>query len=113
MLIWYERPDTTGAKLSNYHLVPVGDATAGLAALTAAHGVRGVVRKQGEIFLWRNVRIHLDEVEGLGTFVEFEAVLGPQDTEAAARADLEMLRRELGLFSEEEEAASYADLLKL
>jgi len=34
------------------------------------------VSKRREIYLWHNVRIHLDAVTGLGSFVEFEAVLG-------------------------------------
>jgi predicted adenylyl cyclase CyaB len=113
VLIWYDRPDTAAAKLCAYHLVPVADAALLRTALTAALGVRGVVRKRREIHHWRNVRIHLDAVDGLGTFVEFEAVLSPQDNEAAAYADLETLRRALGLGGAEELAGSYADLLGL
>ena len=113
VLIGYDRPDAAAAKLSAYHLVPVADAAALRAALTAALGTRGVVRKRREIHHWRNVRIHLDEVEGLGSFVEFEAVLPAQDDGTAAHPDLEMLRRALGLAGAEELAASYADLLRL
>jgi predicted adenylyl cyclase CyaB len=112
-LIWYDRPDAAAAKLSTYHLVPVPDAPLLRAALTAALGVRGVVVKRRDIHHWGNVRIHLDEVDGLGTFVEFEAVLSAQDDESAAHADLEALRRALGLGSAEELATSYADLLGL
>jgi adenylate cyclase, class 2 len=112
-LIAYDRPDAATAKLSAYHLVPVADGTLLRIALTAALGERGVVRKRREIHHRRNVRIHLDEVEGLGTFVEFEAVLSAHDDEAAAHADLEMLRHALGLSGAEELAASYADLLGL
>ena len=65
VLIWYDRTDAAAAKLSTYHLVPVGDAALLRTALTAALGVRGVVRKRREIHLWKNIRIHLDEVEGL------------------------------------------------
>jgi adenylate cyclase class IV len=74
-LIWYVRPDQPHAKASDYRLVPVSDPKGLAAALSAALGTTAVVRKRREIFLYRNVRIHLDEVEGLGTFVEFEAVL--------------------------------------
>ena len=51
------------------------DAGALKTALVAALGIRGVVHKRREIYLWHNVRIHLDEVAGLGALVEFEAVL--------------------------------------
>src|SRR5438046_3449290 len=46
VLIWYDRTDAAAAKLSTYHLVPVGDAALLRTALTAALGVRGVVRKR-------------------------------------------------------------------
>jgi adenylate cyclase class IV len=111
VLIWYNRSDAATAKLCNYHLVPVTDAALLRAALTAALGERGVVRKRREIYHYRNVRIHLDDVENLGGFVEFEAVLGPHDDEATAHADLEMLRNVLGLVDAEELAVSNVDLL--
>lgn len=113
VLIWYDRTDATTAKLCNYLLIPVADAVLLRAGLTAALGVRGVVRKRREIHHLRNVRIHLDEVEGLGTFVEFEAVLSAQDDEAAAHSDLEMLRQALRLGDAEELAVSNVDLLTL
>jgi len=110
-LIAYDRPDQEGSRLSSYHLVPVFH-TAGLkAALAAALGVRGVVRKRRTIYLWHNVRIHLDEVEGLGTFVEFEAVLGPDEDEATAEVRLEELGRALAIDATAYLAPSYADLL--
>ena len=42
-------------------------------ALDAALGTTVVVAKRRRLFIWEDVRIHLDEVEGLGTFVELEA----------------------------------------
>jgi adenylate cyclase class IV len=48
--------------------------------------VRGPQRR--EIYLYHNVRIHLDEVEDLGTFLEFEAVLGPNVDDALGRAQV-------------------------
>ena len=62
-LIWYVRPDEQAPKASDYLVVPVADAPLLKSALTAAFGVGGVVDKRREIFLWHNVRIHLDEVE--------------------------------------------------
>jgi predicted adenylyl cyclase CyaB len=74
-LIWYDRPDTADPKLSRYHLTEVTDAETVKAALAAALGVRCAVKKRREVFLYRYVRIHLDQVEGLGDFIELEAVL--------------------------------------
>jgi adenylate cyclase class IV len=36
-----------------------------------------VVAKRRHLLLWEGVRIHLDEVERLGTFIELEAVAPP------------------------------------
>jgi adenylate cyclase class IV len=111
VLIWYERPDEAADRLSHYHLVPAADAALTRAALAAALGVRGEVCKRRAVHHWHNVRVHLDTVDGLGTFVEFEAVLGEGDDEAAARRQLDHLARELGLEGAEVLAGSYADLL--
>lgn len=74
-LIYYERADDPSIRSSNYHLVPVADPTGLKAALSAALGIRAVVRKRRELLLWENVRIHLDAVENLGNFIELEAVI--------------------------------------
>ena len=74
-LVAYARPNGSHPRASDYRLVPVADAAALKAALADALGVQVVVEKQREIYLHHNVRIHLDEVLGLGTFLEFEAVL--------------------------------------
>jgi adenylate cyclase class 2 len=112
-LIWYERPDQDAARLSAYRLVPVPDSAGLCAVLAAALGVRGVVRKRRTIYLWHNVRIHLDEVSGLGTFVEFEAVLAAGEDEATAAARLRHLSEALGIRPADHLAPSYADLLDL
>jgi homotetrameric cytidine deaminase len=57
------------------------------------------------------VRIHLDEVDGLGSFVEFEAVLPAAGDLATAQAKVERLRAELGISDEALVSAGYADLL--
>lgn len=111
LLIWYERPDRDQTRFSDYYLVPVVDAAMQRAALAAALGVRGEVHKHREIHLWHNVRVHLDEVVGLGCFVEFEAVLAGAADEAPSLRRLEELRVVLGIAAAAPMAGSYADLL--
>src|SRR5205807_6832046 len=110
-LIFYERPDRAAARICNYQLVPVLDAGALKAALAAALGMRGVVRKRREIYFWHNVRIHLDEVAGLGTFVELEAVLAADDDEGLAQERLDHLCKMLGIAPADLLSQSNADLL--
>ena len=81
------------------------------AALSNALGMRGEVRKRREVWHWHNVRVHLDEVGELGTFIEFEAVLDEESDEAISVVRLETLGRALGLDPANDVPGSYADLL--
>jgi predicted adenylyl cyclase CyaB len=110
-LVWYQRPDQSAAKGSDYLLVPVAEPALLHAALSGALGVRGVVRKTRRVYLYQNVRIHLDEVEGLGSFLEFEAVLDDGMSDEAGHAQLAQLRREFGLSETDLLAGSYGDML--
>ncbi len=74
-LIAYDRPDQPGPKQSVYFRWPCADARAATGALAAVLPVRGVIRKRREVFLMGRTRIHLDDVERLGCFVELEVVL--------------------------------------
>ena len=111
VLIWYERPNETHARWSRYYLVPISDPLTLRSALSAALGERGEVRKRRTLWLWHNVRIHLDEVAGLDTFVEFEAVMSVNEDETTAHARLSELAAALGLTPADDVAGSYADLL--
>lgn len=112
-LIWYDRPDHLEARTSNYRLVPTADPTGLHAALGLACGVRGVVSKARTILHWNGVRIHLDTIDDLGTFVEFEAVLGPDLGPDAAADHLAALQTALALREQDRIATAYADLLGL
>jgi homotetrameric cytidine deaminase len=101
-LIQYRRPDEEGPRTSEFRVVP---AAAELRdALDAALGTLAVVEKRRRLLLADGVRIHLDDVDGLGTFVELEA---PEDGEQEAK--VERLREALQIG--EPIAGSYSDLL--
>lgn len=110
-LIWYNRPDRPEARTCDYLLVAVADGPALAALLDRALGTRLVVEKQREVFLWENVRIHLDEVRGLGQFLEFEAVLGPDHSADDGRQKLVRLTEAFGIRPADCIDTSYADLL--
>ena len=110
-LISYARPDAATPRASDYRVVPVPDAPALAAALADTVGLRGVVRKAREVLLWRNVRIHLDAVESLGTFVEFEAVVSAVVGDEASRQNLEVAASALGIDRADAVEGSYIDLI--
>lgn len=110
-LIAYERGDLAAQRESTYRIVAAEDAAGLKAALTQTLGVRVVVSKERRLFVWRGVRIHLDRVDDLGSFLELEAVivegaLGPDDAERM----IATLRRDLGIEIEDLIGQSYSDL---
>jgi adenylate cyclase class IV len=110
-LIAYARAELAGPKVSLYRIVPVSDHVALVDALADALGVRIVVEKVRRLLLWRNVRIHLDRVTGLGDFVEIEAVATSPGGLEVERDRVEQLREALGIADERLVATGYADLL--
>ena len=109
-LVAYERANDKDSKASDYYLMPVADAALMKQALTAALGLRGVVRKRREVFLVENVRGHLDEVDGLGIFLEFEAVLGPEINDRHGEQQVAELRAAFAIQSEDLLSHSYSDM---
>jgi homotetrameric cytidine deaminase len=109
-LIAYRRPDDDEARVSDYLRVPVPDAAALKEALDAAYGTKVVVAKRRRLLLWENVRIHLDEVKGLGSYMELEGLVDGDD-DGPARARVERLREELEIDAANLVAGSYSDLL--
>jgi homotetrameric cytidine deaminase len=110
-LIAYERPDAASERVSDYRLVPVAEPEPLRAALGAANGVSAVVVKRRRLLIWETVRIHLDEVRGLGSFVELEAVAGPGSDLGRERDQVARLRELLEIGDDALREGSYADAL--
>jgi homotetrameric cytidine deaminase len=110
-LIAYARADEAVARLSAYHLVDVPDPAGMTTALDDALGISVVVTKRRHLLLWDDVRIHLDEVEGLGSWVELEAVAPPESALTAEHAKVAELRDVLGIVDDRVVATGYAAML--
>ena len=110
-LIGYSRADSSEPGISNYLRVPVADAAALRDALDSALGTLVTVTKRRRVLLWENVRIHLDEVEGLGSYVELEGVAEAESDLSGEYDAVERVRRELGIEDHDLVAGSYSDLL--
>ncbi len=112
-LIPYLRPDQAGPKRADYQIIPIPDPAHLVRVLGEILGVHRVVRKRREIFLVDNVRIHLDEVEGLGSFLELEAVYdGSAASEAEQQLKVVRLMAELGVAEDDLVETSYVGLLE-
>jgi homotetrameric cytidine deaminase len=110
-LIGYRRADAATARLSAYHLADVPDTDAMTAALDATLGITIEVVKRRRLLLWSDVRIHLDDVEGLGTWVELEAVAPPESDLRDEHAKVAELREVLGISDDRLVAEGYAAML--
>jgi predicted adenylyl cyclase CyaB len=73
-LINYDREDLAGSKLSSVILYRHQPDPALKAILTHQLGVKMVVDKVRKIYFIENVKFHFDQVKGLGTFIEVEAI---------------------------------------
>jgi predicted adenylyl cyclase CyaB len=108
-LVYYRRPDVAGPKGCDYVLEPVRRSIK--AFLAEALGVVAVVDKVRTLYLWRNVRIHLDQVAALGDFIEFEAVLCDGCDDADGYRKLEYLIGQFGIEAADHQECSYLELV--
>jgi predicted adenylyl cyclase CyaB len=112
VLIYYERPDQDGPKRSDYHLAETHDPASLKQTLTLALGIRGVVRKTRYLYMVGQTRVHLDDVEGLGHFMELEVVMREGQSDAEGQAIAEDLMRRLGVQKEAWLEGAYIDLIE-
>ena len=109
-LIFYHREDLTGPKRSDYEIAKTEDPEGLRNILSSIHGVWVEVEKTRQVWLWENVRIHLDDVKGLGQFVELEAVTEEKGIEESHRR-VETLMRALEITSDQLVKGSYGDIV--
>jgi predicted adenylyl cyclase CyaB len=110
-LIAYERPDDPRWRESKYRIVEVTDAAEIKAALSDTLGVKAIVAKRRHLFRLEGATIHLDEVEGIGSFIEFELAASPKSDLAPQHIKLESLRTAFEILDRDLVAGSYSDLV--
>ena len=108
--IFYSRADRSRPKLSTYTIYTESQAIDRFGATPLP--VLIVVKKVRDLYLYKQVRIHLDQVEGLGNFLEFEAVVSPAQNLAVCHGLMDELRTAFGPALGEPIACGYADLLR-
>lgn len=111
-LIYYTRPDQEGPKRSDYHIFQTEDPESLKRVLALAYGVRGVVRKTRYLYRVGQTRVHLDDVEGLGQFMELEVVMQEGQSDAEGQAIAEGLMEHLGVDRSDLLEGAYMDLLE-
>jgi len=111
-LIYYLRNDSAEPKRSDYLVYKTYDPGLLKKVLEFSLGIRGVVKKSRLLYFVGTTRIHLDEVENLGSFIEIEVVLKPEQNENEGKAIAEDLMRKLNIEKSDLVDDAYIDLLE-
>lgn len=110
-LVYYNRPDIEGPKISDYCISKVPNPEELLPVLQASLGVLGVVKKVRHLFLYGQTRIHIDKVEDLGDFMELEVVLRDEQSLTEGQQIAEDLMVKLDVNEEDLISGAYFDKL--
>jgi len=113
-LIGYSRPDLEGSRWSTYHraVIAASEVDALREALGSTIGARIVVEKQRDVVLVKQTRIHLDNVTGLGRFIELETVMDGALSDENAAIEHAAIIAALGIGDLPPIGGSYSDLLE-
>ncbi len=113
VLIHYHRSDSEAPRPSIYSIQEIDHFPSKLRELQQRYGIKGQVEKWRELYLFRNVRIHLDNVNQLGWFLELESVVEEGISENEAQHNLLQIREYLGEYLTVAVSRSYVDLLNV
>jgi predicted adenylyl cyclase CyaB len=111
-LIYYERPDTDGPRPSDYFIFETSEPHSLLEVLRKTMDVRGRVRKTRSLYTVGATRIHLDEVDDLGTFAELEVVLKPRQSPKEGARTANSVMKAIGIHKSDLVSSAYIDLLE-
>ena len=79
-IIYYDRPNSYEPKQSDIAISFTENPDSLKSVLSKSNGIRGIINKKRILYKYGQTRIHLDDVEGLGNFIELEVVLEHNQT---------------------------------
>jgi len=108
-LIFYRRPDTSSTRYSEYTVVRVSEPARVKRLFSRLFGIQVMVVKKRILFLYKNARIHIDSVAGLGNYIEFEVLVlhGKKQAESL----MGLLQDEFQIRRKSLIGGSYSDIL--
>ncbi|XP_045175178.1 uncharacterized protein LOC123536246 [Mercenaria mercenaria] len=110
-LIFYKRSDETGPKSSDYNFFHTDDPESLETTLQSALGVKGKVKKIRLLYLVGQTRVHVDNVEGLGNFMELEVVMKDGQSVEEGQAVANELMKKLDVHESDLISGAYMDLI--
>ncbi|XP_021363879.1 uncharacterized protein LOC110457100 [Mizuhopecten yessoensis] len=110
-LIFYDRPDKIGPKFSDYSKTEVANPESLKETLRQALGIKGMVRKVRKLYMVGQTRVHIDNVEGLGDFMELEVMMQEGQTAEEGQKIAEDLMDKLGVKQSDLLSGAYMDMI--
>lgn len=112
-LVYYVRNNNEESKLSIYHIINAHKKLVPFIKklLSFIFGIKVIIHKKRDLFMYKNTRIHFDDVENIGTYIELETVFNTSQKEGDLVTEHNFVINSLGLDTFEKIPNSYSDLI--
>ncbi len=111
-IMFYDRPNSFEPKQSDIALSFTKNPDTLKSVLSKSNGIRGIVKKERILYKYGQTRIHLDDVEKLGKFIELEVVLKEKQTAQDGEAIANDLMNKFGINTTDLIDVAYIDLIE-
>ena len=111
-LIYYDRKDSLEPSQSDIAISSTDSPDTLKSVLSKSLGIRGIVKKNRTLYKYGQTRIHLDDVEGLGKFIELEVVLRSDQTAKDGEAIANKLMDKFNIHKTDLIDVAYMDLIE-
>lgn len=111
-LIYYDRIDSIEPSKSDIAISFIDDPNTLKLVLVKSLGIRGVVEKERSLYKYDQTRIHLDDVKGLGKYIELEVVLKKDQTVDDGKMIAKELMNTLNINESDLISVAYIDLIE-
>lgn len=112
-LIYYDRKDSFEPIQSDIAISFIDNSATLKSVLSKSLGIRGVVKKKRILYKYAQTRIHLDNVENLGKFIELEVVLKSDQTLKDGDTIANNLMNKFNIQKSDLVDVAYIDLIKI
>ena len=110
-LIFYNRTNSAEVRKCRYYRFKLYFPKITKGLFKTFFGTRGKVEKERRLYFYGNTRIHIDRVNNLGSFIEFEYVVDEIHQEEKGYEVVNELMNNLGIKDEDVLSVSYIDML--
>ena len=111
-LIFYTRPNVAGPKMSEYYISSTDEPYRLLDVLKKSYGIHGEVKKTRKLYIIGRTRVHIDQIERLGNFLEFEVVLNENEDIQRGESEATELMDTFNISHSDLISGAYVDILK-